>query len=930
MNHFSLVNILSRFFDIRPGELRRVRMMVALIFFLLASNNVIKVVRDSLFLSHFYVSDLSYVYLIVALLAGGIIAIYTRYTARIPFYQLMLGSHAFIISNVIVFWFLIVFFNFAWAIYGFYIWSAIVGVLAVAQFWTLADLIFTAREAKRLFGIFSAGGSLGAILGGFASGWIVNMFARADELFWFIGALFAGAFGVVWLARNELCALTSAAEKEIPATIPDTKADKELSVLGAIRGSRYLQLIASAIFVSVAVSTLIDFQFKSAAQASYASQKSLTSFFGSYYAWLAIITFFGQVVLTRKFLTGFGLIGSLLVLPISLFAGSLGILLWPGLFSAGATDLTDAVFRPGVNQSGMEILYLPLPANLKKQVKTFLDVVLQRFGDGAAGLIVLIYALCIAQVDPAGLAYFSLVLIFLWATFIFLLRSRYVEALRTGLEAQAITWENGLIDYADKQTIEAVLQTLQKKDEQSLLFGLELAEKLDPKVAVPYLPIGLLSHASPLVRSRSLKLFAATTDAERLKEIVRLLQDENREVQAEAINVVCAIRKEDAIPVMRPYLESPDPRVQRSAIECLLHHGDAEIRETALASFRKMIATPEVDGAAARIQAARLIGKVADPQLRGYLPVLIRDDSSVEVVREALAAAGKMKEPTVVRDVIMQLGCPKTKTAAHRALVEYGEIAVETLREVLLDPNISRDVRLNIPSTLSKIAYPAAMNALFNGLNQADGSLRYRIIVGLEEMARRLPNWRINRHGLELAIDAEASRYYRKFLTFFALFGDETEGSMNGDSLLHQALLENMERERERVLRLLSLIYRPEDMGNACMALRSGNPVKKAQAIEFLDNLLSGEVKRRVFPLFDDAPGVERYQRFLSLLGLKSLDGETALHELLKQDDVWLRAAALWEIGLRRLEAFREEIQECLNSKDPLLKETAELLISSV
>jgi AAA family ATP:ADP antiporter len=929
MNHFSLINTLSRFFDIRPGEIRRVKMMASLLFFLLASNNVIKVVRDSLFLSHFSVGDLSYVYLIVALLAGGIIAIYTRYTARLPFYQLMLGSHAFIISNVIVFWFLIVFFNFAWAIYAFYIWSAIVGVLAVAQFWTLADLIFTSREARRLFGIFSAGGSLGAILGGFASGWIVNTFARADELFWFIGALFAGASGVVWLARNELCELKNAAEKEIPTT-PDMKADRQRSVLGAIRGSRYLQLIASAIFVSVAVSTLIDFQFKGAAQAAYASQKSLTTFFGSYYAWLAIITFLGQVVLTRKFLTGFGLIGSLLVLPMSLFAGSLVILLWPGLFSAAATDLTDAVFRPGVNQSGMEILYLPLSANLKKQVKTFLDVVLQRVGDGAAGLIVLVYALCMARVDPGGLAYFSLGLILLWATFIFLLRSRYVEALRMGLEAQAITWENGDIDYADKQAIEAVLQTLQKKDEQPLLFGLELAEKLDPKVVVPYLPIGLLGHPSPLVRRRSLKLFAATTDPEKLKEIVRLLEDESGAVQAEAINVVCAIRKEDAISVMRPYLESSDPRVQRSAIACLLHHGDAEIREIALASFRKMIARPGLDGAAARIEAARLIGEVGDPQLRGYLPMFIREDSSMEVVREALAAAGRIKEPAVVRDVIMQLGCSKTKTSAHQALVEYGEIAVETLREVLLDPNISRDVRLNIPSTLSKIASPAAMNALFNGLNQEDGSLRYRIIVGLEEMARRLPNRRINRHGLELAIDAEASRYYRKFLTFFALFGDETEGSMNGDSLLHQALLENMERERERVLRLLSLIYRPEDMGNACMALRSGNPVKKAQAIEFLDNLLSGEVKRRVFPLFDDAPGVERYQRFLSSLGLKSLDGETALHELLKQDDVWLRAAALWEIGLRRLEAFREQIQKCLSSKNPLLKETAELLMSRV
>jgi len=300
MAAFSLRNNISRFFEVRPGELRRVGIMVALVFFLLAANNVIKVVRDSLFLSHFLVSDLSYVYILVAVIAGGIIAVYTRYTAGLPFYQLILGSHAFIISNVIVFWYLIVFFKFAWAIYAFYIWSAIVGILAIAQFWTLADLIFTSREAKRLFGIFSAGGSLGAILGGFASGWLVDLFARTDELFWFIATLFTGAFGVVWLARNELCELKSTAENELEKR--ELKANQQTSALGAIGTSRYLQLIASAIFVSVVVSTLIDFQFKAAAKAAYASQMSLTTFFGSIFGTsrheTIAVAFGGMIVLT--------------------------------------------------------------------------------------------------------------------------------------------------------------------------------------------------------------------------------------------------------------------------------------------------------------------------------------------------------------------------------------------------------------------------------------------------------------------------------------------------------------------------------------------------------------------------------------------------------------------------------------------------------
>jgi ATP:ADP antiporter, AAA family len=929
MNHLSLTNALSRFFDIRPGEARRVGIMVSLLFFLLAANNVIKVVRDSLFLSRFPISDLAYVYLLAALLAGVIIAVYTRYTARLPLYRLILGANAFIISNVIMFWFLIVFFNFAWSIYAFYIWSAIVGVLAVAQFWTFAGLIFTSREAKRLFGIFNAGGSLGAILGGFGSGWAVNLFMGTDQLFWLIGALFAGAFGVVWLAGKELSELQTVAVKEIP-TSRETKAIQQTGALGSIRASRYLQLIAGAIFVSVAVSTLIDFQFKAAAKMAYPSQDGLTAFFGSYYAWVAIITFFSQAVLTGRLLTAFGLIPSLFLLPVCLFAGSLGILVWPGLFSRMATRLTDVVLRASVNQSGMEILYLPLSATVKRRIKTFLDVVLQRLADGAAGLIVLFYALFMMQSEPASLVYFSLGLIILWAMFIFALRDGYIEALRTGLEARTITWEGGDINYADKQTIEAVLQTLRKGDERALLFGLDLAENLDPEVIVPRLPLSLLQDPSPLVRSRSLKLFAASTDPEKLKEIVRLLEDENGEVQAEAINVVCAIRKEDAIPVMRPYLESPDPRVQRSAIECLLHHGDPEIREVALATFRKMMANPGTDGAAGRLEGARLMGEVDDPEFPGYLSKLIREDPSTPVIRQALAAAGKRKEPTLLTDVITRLCCPKTKSWARQALIEYGEVAVETLREALLNSNISRDIRLSIPRTLSKITSAAAMDALLNGLNQEDGSLRYKIILGLEEIARRLPNLRIDRHVIETAIVSEARRYYRRFLIFFGLFGDGNDRSVNHGELLRQTLLENMEREKERVLRLLSLIYSPADIRNATAALHSSSPAKQAQAIEFLDNLLTGDVKRHVFPLFDDAPGTARFEKFLALLGLRSFDKETALRELLKQDDVWLKAATLWEIGLRGLRDFRGELQQYLNSAEHVLKETAELVLSRI
>ena len=97
------------------------------------------------------------------------------------------------------------------------------------------------------------------------------------------------------------------------------------------------------------------------------------------------------------------------------------------------------------------------------------------------------------------------------------------------------------------------------------------------------------------------------------------------------------------------------------------------------------------------------------------------------------------------------------------------------------------------------------------------------MILGLEEMARRLPNLRIDGHVIEMAIISEARRYYRRFLMFFGLFGDRSDHPVNDGWLLYRALLENMELEKERVLRLLSLIYPPTDIGSATGKQRYNN-----------------------------------------------------------------------------------------------------------
>jgi AAA family ATP:ADP antiporter len=924
-----LSSVLRRFFDVRPGEARRVGLMAAILFFLLAANNVIKVIRDALFLSRFPIKDLPYVYLMAALFAGVVISIYSRYTERVAISQVILGSYAFIISNVVIFWIVITLYDFGWIFYAFYIWSAVVGLVAVAQFWTLANDMFNSREGKRLFGTLTAAGTVGGMAGGIAANWTVNFLFGTKQLLWLIVVLFSGAFAVVWFGVNERKNIRAVKQSEVAALIEIKKPDAK-GIVGTLRGSKYLQTIAALSFVSIIVSTLIDYQFKAAAKAAYPSPDALASFFGAYYAWLSVATMFAQVWLTGRLLMAFGLTPSLLILPTTLLAGSVSLLVWSGLFAATANRFAEATLRTSVNHSGLEVLYLPIPDYIKKKIKVFLDVTVERLGDGMAAFIILFYTFVLGGHEITRLSYFSIALILFWVALVFVVQGGYVEALRGGLAYREVSFENAGIDFADRGTLDAVMKILRDSDERAVLFGLDLVEKWGPKHILSRLPDDLLHHSSALVRARAIRLLVARPDTITLGDITQMLRDEDKEVQAQAISAASAIFKEAAIAVVSPYIESPDPQVKRQAMECLLRHGDARTRAAALNSLRNMVNDNSAGGEQSRLQAVQLMAEVDDPEFSTHLGRLIREDQSLAVIRAAMAAAAMRKYAELVRDVVLRLGSNTTKAAARDALIEYRDLAVKELRTSLSRPHLARDIRLNIPRTLSKIHSQSALNALLEGLLEEDRSIRFKVILALEEMIRRFADLKVDREIVESAIKSDAQLYYRRFAILTALFGRQDKSLSHGESILYFALTDSIERVKERMMWLLSLIYPAKDIRRFWAGLNSGEPNRRARAVEFLDNLLKGEIKRYVFPLFGDAPPAQRFRASLDFLGIGSFDTDSALRALLEQNDVWLKAAGVWEIGIRGLTGFGDQISEFLDSESVVLSEAAAKVIHRI
>ena len=429
-----VIQKLSHFLDIQTGETYRVAVMGSLLFFLIAANNLIKILRDSIFLGHHSASELPYLYILVAFLAAVIIVIYTKYTVNLSVIRLILGTNAIILSNIIFFWFLLTYFNLGWSYYAFYIWSAMVSVIAVAQLWTLAEQIFTLEEGKRSFGLLSAGGTVGGAIAGFGVQWFLHTSVESYHLLWVIAGLYLAASALLLWAQRRVVGTISKSKLGISDKPEETRAS---SIGELIAGSTYLKTIAILIFVSVIVSTLIDFQFKSAAKQAYPSAGALAVFFSSYYGWLSVATFFAQVVLTGKILTAVGLKPSLYLTPGTLLIGSLAMMMWPGLLAVVLTRMADATLRDSIYRSGMETLYMPLSGKVKKTVKTFLDVVIERTGDATAGFIILL-TLSFTAGYYTIVQFVCVAMIVSWMVMVALLRTRDLEPLKSELKSQGL------------------------------------------------------------------------------------------------------------------------------------------------------------------------------------------------------------------------------------------------------------------------------------------------------------------------------------------------------------------------------------------------------------------------------------------------------------------------------------------------------------
>ena len=102
-----------------------------------------------------------------------------------------------------------------------------------------------------------------------------------------------------------------------------------------------------------------------------------------------------------------------------------------------------------------------------------------------------------------------------------------------------------------------------------------------------------------------------------------------------------------------------------------------------------------------------------------------------------------------------------------------------------------------------------------------------------------------------------------------------------------------MTRLRNRIFKLLTLLYPPADIDAARWTLEHGDARGRSSASEYLDNILSGPLRKQVLPVLEDMPREERVRRGNVLLKTRPRDVEETLLQLINDDDPVTAAAAI-------------------------------------
>jgi AAA family ATP:ADP antiporter len=351
---------------------------------LLACYYMLRPVRDAL-AATLGAGSIKYLSTMVFVVTLLIVPVFGWLFARVPRPLLVPGLYAFFILNLGVF-------ALAFGRYGadgvtgagwaraFYVWVTVFNMFAVSVFWSSMAEVWNEPQGRRFFGVISAGGSLGGLIGPLLARIFVAHVA-VSGLVWISAALLTGALlalGVLMRRTTAIAAASSTKASEAPA-------GKTLEGLKLIGRTPFLAGIAVLVSLGSFLGMIVYIEMARLVATAFANAAERTQYYSSRDLWVNAGAFVLQLVLlgqvTRRFGVGAALIGSGCVV----FAAFIALGLDPTLAMLTGLSVLLRWSEFGIAKPARDMLYTVVPAAAKYQSKNVIDTTVYRGSDMVSG-----------------------------------------------------------------------------------------------------------------------------------------------------------------------------------------------------------------------------------------------------------------------------------------------------------------------------------------------------------------------------------------------------------------------------------------------------------------------------------------------------------------------------------------------------------------
>ncbi len=890
-----------RFFNIREGERSRAILLFAYQFLVVAILVQGRIIRDTLFLKRFDVRFLPLMYICYAIVVPLLTFIYTKKSGYFRLDTLIKGVLSLSGISTLA---LILLIKMGWVMSYplLYIFVDIMGAFIMFQFWSFTNDMFDSREAKRVFGFLGTGGVLASFVAGIGIKKLVAFISIENILF--INILFMGACYLI---------VSSMGKKYRSRLQRGLLVKSGVSVrkrrLGRVFSSPYVKQIAiitSFIFIIV---TVVDYQFKIAAK-DYFNETELAVFFGAIYAIFGGgLSFIFQSLLTSRLLK-VGIFLSLSILPAMITGFSTFFLFYPVIWLITLAKASDSTFRYTINDSAMQLLYIPLHRSVRREAKAVVDGIVKPFFTGLAGLG--IFFLKSSAFNGRILTLAVVLLGIAWLAAIFVIRREYLSVLMETIKKKRFGGDDLEIK---KDMVESIVgEAINSRNEDELLMALDMIERRGLIHMGKYF-VPILNVPSIRVKKRILSILRRMESRIYSYDIMKLTRDEDNEVVREAILTYGHTMMERSIKYISSFLDHDDLRVRSAVVVALIRYCGINGIMVAAPHLKALVESEKTEE---RSTAAYILGEIGQKNLEQQLFALL-NDAEAPIRREAIRAARKIGSSAFIPTLFYKLLDRETGLDALNSLASYGEKVLNPASDILRNNIDTQDLKIKVVRMLGYLHTRESAELLLETLDSKSEGIRNAVLKSLRKIVSAKS---------ELTLDMELLKKYlfKEFYHFFQMHYFYGKISRKLDvPYLRDVIEEKKNSSFERLFSILGLMYGIEvfDTIHFYVTQEHVSKEQKSNAIEIIDNLVEKDIRKILVPLIETEDRRDILKLGFQSFKIEVMGFEKILESFLIDGSEWVRAATLHLVARANIINLASRIRIFLYDPSPIVRESA-------